>query len=66
MLMIGVMPLPALMNSILAGNGAGSVNTPFYLAEPDQIPGLDLLHQVRRHHAAVHLLRRHADQTVFG
>jgi hypothetical protein len=28
MLMIGVMPLPALMNSIFAGNGSGSVNAP--------------------------------------
>ena len=28
MLMIGVMPLPALMNSSLAGNGSGSVKAP--------------------------------------
>jgi len=37
-----------------------------YLAEPDQIPGLDLLHQIRRHNTAVDPLGRHADQPVLG
>ncbi len=34
------------------------------LAEPHYLSGLYLLHEVGRHHAAVHLLGRHADQSV--
>ena len=35
MLMIGVMPLPALMNSSLSGSGSGSRNSPSTPAERD-------------------------------
>ena len=38
MLMIGVMPLPALMNSSFAGSGSGSTNVAFHSAEPDDRP----------------------------
>ena len=39
MLMIGVMPLPALMNSILAGSGSGSVNWPSTSPRRTSSPG---------------------------
>ena len=39
MLMIGVMPLPALMNSILAGSGSGSVKTPSTSPSRTSSPG---------------------------
>ena len=40
MLMIGVMPLPALMNSILSGSVSGSVNTPSISPSRTISPGL--------------------------
>ena len=40
MLMIGVMPLPALMNSILVGNGSGSVKAPSTPPSRTMTPGL--------------------------
>ena len=64
MLMIGVMPLPALMNSIFDGSGSGSVKTPSISPSRTISPGRIFSHQVRRHHAAVDLLGRHADQAV--
>ena len=38
MLMIGVMPLPALMNSSRAGSGSGSTKVALDAAEPDDRP----------------------------
>ena len=64
MLMIGVMPLPALMNNILGGSCSGRVNTPSTSPSRTTSPGLNLLHQIGRDHAAVYLLGRDADQPV--
>ena len=66
MLMIGVIPLPALMNSIFGGSGSGSVNTPSISPRRTRSPGWILLHQVWRHDAAVHPLGRHTDQAIVG
>ncbi len=40
MLMIGVMPLPALMNSSLRGSGSGSVKVPSTPPRRTIVPGL--------------------------
>ncbi len=42
MLMIGVIPLPALMNSIFAGSGSGRVNTPSTSPRRTMSPGSSL------------------------
>ena len=39
MLMIGVMPLPALMNSSLSGGGSGSTNAPSTPPSETIVPG---------------------------
>ena len=39
MLMIGVMPLPALMNSSLSGSGSGSRNSPSTPPSETIVPG---------------------------
>ena len=39
MLMIGVMPLPALMNSSLSGSGSGSTNSPSTPPRETIVPG---------------------------
>ena len=39
MLMIGVMPLPALMNSSLSGSGSGSLNVPSTSHRRTIVPG---------------------------
>ena len=42
MLMIGVMPLPALMNSSFSGTGSGSTNWPSTPPRKTSAPGLSL------------------------
>ncbi len=45
MLMIGVMPLPALMNSSLRGNGSGSTNVPSTPPRRTIVPGRTRWHR---------------------
>ncbi len=40
MLMIGVIPLPALMNSSFGGTGSGSTNSPSIFDSDTIVPGL--------------------------
>ena len=66
MLMIGVTPLPALMNSSFCGVGSGSTNSPSMLLERDDRPRLRRVDEVRRDLALVDLLGRDADQPVLA
>ena len=64
MLMIGVMPLPALMNSSLSGSGSGSTNVPSTPPSRTIVPGLARVHEVGRDLARVDQLRGDADAAV--
>jgi hypothetical protein len=56
--MIGVMPLPALMNSSLAGSGSGSLNVPSTSLSRTIVPGC----ASRTSHCALSLMRRPAGE----
>ena len=43
MLMIGVIPLPALMNSSFSGDSSGRTNSPSILPSETIVPGIGLL-----------------------
>ena len=64
MLMIGVIPLPALMNSSFSGSGVGQHEVALDAAEADDRPGLRLPDEVGRDLALVDQLRRDADAAV--
>ena len=66
MLMIGVTPLPALMNSSFSGGGSGSTNSPSMLLSETIVPGLALRYEIRRDHALVDSLGGDADQPVLA
>ena len=58
MLMIGVMPLPALMNSSFSGSGSGSTKSPSTPPRRTIVPGLRLADEVRRDLALLDQLGR--------
>ena len=57
MLMIGVMPLPALMKSSFSRRRVGEHEGPFDAAEPDDVAGPRPAHQVGRDLAGLDQLR---------
>ena len=64
MLMIGVMPLPALMNSSFSGRRVGQHEVALDAAEADDRAGLRLADEVGRDLALLDELRRDADAAV--
>ena len=64
MLMIGVMPLPALMKSSLRGGGSGSTKVPSTPPRRTMFAGPGVAHQIGRDLAGVDQLRRDADAAV--
>ena len=57
MLMIGVMPLPALMNSSFSGSGSGRTKSPSTPPRRTIVPGLRLRDEVGRDLALLDQLR---------
>ena len=66
MLMIGVMPLPALMNRSLPGRRSGRMKSPSTPPSETIAPGTPATHEIRRHLALVDVLDGDADQPVLA
>ena len=64
MLMIGVMPLPALMNSSFSGSGSGSTKSPSTPPSETIAPGRPWRDQVRGDDAGLDELRGDRDAAV--